>query len=102
MEFRFWSSQRLSKNMTQSTPCWGTGMHTATSDLTSGEWVAWCGSEGSEREHVSVRPVLGCWHASGGSQTSVDPAVGDVAAVSGGMVSGDVALVVVCVALGGR
>ena len=77
-------------------------MHTATSDLTSGEWKAWCGSEGSERGHVSVTPVLGRWHASGGSQTFVNPVVGDVAAISGGLLSGGVALVEVSVGLGGR
>ena len=77
-------------------------MHTATSEHTLGEWMAWCGSEGSERGHVSVTPVLGRWHASGGSQTFVNPVVGDAAAVSGGLKSGGVALVEVSVGLGGR
>ena len=77
-------------------------MHTATSDLTSGDWMAGCGSEGSERGHVSVTPVLGRWHASGGSQTFVNPVSGDVAATSGGLKSGGVALVEVSVESGGR
>ena len=95
--------------MTQSTPYWGTGMHSPTSKLTLGEWMSGCGSEGSVRGHVSDTPVLGCWHASGGTQTFINPVSGDVAALSvgmksggGGAKSGGVELVVVRVGLGGR
>ena len=40
-------------------------MHTATSDLTSGEWMAWCGSGGSggSGEAALVDPVLGDWRS---------------------------------------
>ena len=86
-------------------------MHSLTSKLTLGEWMSGCGSGGSARGHVSVTPVLGCWHASasGGTQTFINPVSGDVAALSvgmksggGGAKSGGVELVVVRVELGGR